>query len=247
MDPAALGFDGWALVLALARVAPAILIAPSATGLAVPRVALGAVALAIAAVVATGLAAGAGVLAAAGWPERLLLLGREALIGAVLGVVAAVPLAAAATAGRWAATVADEAPGSAPWGSLFALVGALVFFAVGGHLALVGALGRSYRVLPVVGGAGAVGAGVEHVVAAGAGLFVTALAMAAPLVVAAVIAALVVGAAERAVGLPGLLVPELALRRLVLVLALAAAVLAIALAVAGEARALPAALERALT
>ncbi|HVK77874.1 MAG TPA: hypothetical protein VM734_31425 [Kofleriaceae bacterium] len=63
---------------------------------------------------------------------------------------------------------------------------------------------------------------------------------------AAVVAALVVGAVERAVGLSGTLVPELALRRLVLALALAAAVLAIGLAVAGEARALPAALGRVL-
>ena len=243
MEAAGLVVDGWALLLALARVAPAVVVAPTATGLALPRVALGALALAIAAVVAGGIEPAGGLLAAAGWPERLILLAREAAIGAVLGVVAAVPLAAAATAGRWAASLAGEGGAPGAWGTAFALIGALVFFAVGGHLALASALGLSYRALPV-GGPG--GLGVEHIVGAGAALFAAALALAAPLVVAAVVAALVVGAVERAAGLSGALVPELALRRLVLTLALAAAVLAIGLAVAGDARALPAALGRVL-
>src|SRR4051812_47303385 len=98
--------DAWGLVLALARVAPAVVIAPTATALEIPWVALGAMAVAIAATVAAGLAPAGAVLAAAGWTARLVLLGREAAIGAVLGVVAAVPLAAAATAGRWVATIA---------------------------------------------------------------------------------------------------------------------------------------------
>jgi flagellar biosynthetic protein FliR len=233
--------DGWALLLAVARVAPVVLVAPAMAGLPLTRVAQVALAVAVAAVVASGL--DGGVVEAAGWGERVVVLGREAMIGAVLGLVAAVPLAGAAAAGAWASAAADEEDGGT-WSLFFPLAAAAVFFAVGGHLAVIAALGVSYRALPV--GVAPEG-GVEVVVLAGAQMVAAGLALAAPLLVTALIAAIVVGVVERAAGGSSSLVPELAVRRVAVALAGAAAVFAIGLAVTGHARALPAALAAAIT
>lgn len=228
--------DGWALLLALARVAPVVLIAPAVAALPLTRVAQVALAVAVAAVVASGL--DGALLRGAGWGERIALLGREAMIGAVLGMVAAVPLAGAAAAGAWASAAIDDDDGGT-WSLFFPLLAAAVFFAVGGHLAVIAALGVSYRALP----AGvAPSGGLDVVVLAGAQLFAAGLALAAPLLVAALIAAIAAGMVERAAGASSALVPELAVRRVVVALAGAAAVFAIGLAVTGHARALPAAL-----
>jgi hypothetical protein len=123
----------------------------------------------------------------------------------------------------------------------------MVFFAVGGHLAVIGALGLSYRALPAGGGAAiAPGDALAVVVAAGAQMIAAGLALAAPLVVAALLATLLTGVVERAAGLPVELVPESAVRRAAVVLAAAAALVAIAMVIAGDARALPAALAAAV-
>jgi flagellar biosynthesis protein FliR len=50
--------DGWALLLAVARVAPVVLVAPAMAGLPLTRVAQVALAVAVAAVVASGLDGG---------------------------------------------------------------------------------------------------------------------------------------------------------------------------------------------
>lgn len=233
--------EGWALLLALARVAPVVLIAPAVAALPLPRVAQAALAVAVAAVVASGL--DGAVLADAGWGARVMLLGREAMIGAVLGVVAAVPLAGAAAAGAWAAAATDD-DGGGTWSMFFPLAAAAVFFGVGGHLAVIAALGVSYRALPV--GAAASG-GVDVVVVAGAQMIAAGLALAAPMLVAALIAAILAGVIERAAGASSSMVPELAVRRAAVGLAGAAAVFAIGLVIAGHARALPAALAAVVT
>lgn len=254
MNGALAGLDGWALLLALARVAPLVLVAPALGGIPLPRVVQAALALVIALVVAGGLAPAAGadtapgaVLASAGWATRVALLGREVMIGATLGVVAAVPLLAAAAAGAWAATShgGDDA-GVGTWSWFFPVTAAMVFFAVGGHLAVIGALGMSYRALPVGGSPVSAGDAVGVVAAAGAQMIAAGLALAAPLVVAAMLAALLAGVVERAAGLPVELVPESAVRRAVIVLAAAAALVAIAMIIAGDARALPDALTSAI-
>lgn len=240
--------DPWALVLALARVAPLVLVAPALGGLPLPRVVQAALALVIALVVAGGLDPAAAGLAAAGWPARLALLGREVVIGATLGVVAAVPLLAAAAAGAWAAAAggSDDA-GVDTWSWFFPVTAAMVFFALGGHLAVVGALGLSYRALPAGGGdALAAGDAVGVIAASGAQMIAAGVALAAPLVVAAMLAAVLVGVVERAAGLPVELVPEAAVRRCAVVLAAAAALVALALVVAGDTRALPASLAAAI-
>ncbi len=242
------GIDGWALLLALARVAPLVLIAPALGGLPLPRVVQAALALVIALVVAGGLAPAAATLAAGGWGERVLVLGREVLVGATLGVVAAVPLAAASAAGAWASASAGDDVGVSAWSLFYPLAAAAVFFAVGGHLAVVGALGLSYRALPAgAGAAGGMASGtisIDVLAVSGAQMIAAGAALAAPLVVAGMLAALMVGAVERAAGLPVELLPETAVRRVVGALVAAAAVFALGLAVAGDTRALPAALAR---
>lgn len=239
---------GWALVVALARVAPLVTVALALGGLPLPRIAQGALALVIALVVAGGLAPAAAVIAAASWGERALVLGREVLVGATLGAVAGVPLAAAAAAGAWAAAAGDsDDAGVGAWSWAFPLTAATVFFAVGGHLAVVAALGQSYRALPA-GTVGAEANGDMLVVIAGSGarMIAAGVALAAPLMVAAMLASLLIGVIERAAGLPVALVPEVAVRRVLVVLVAAAAVFAIAMAIAGETRALPAAVSAAV-
>ena len=239
--------EPWALVLALARVAPLVLVAPALGGIPLPRAVQAALALVIALVVAGGLEPAAAGLASAGWGARVALLGREVMVGATLGVVAAVPLLAAAAAGAWAAAAggSDDA-GVDAWSWFFPVTAATVFFAVGGHLAVVGALGLSYRALPVDGGALSASDAIGVIAASGAQMIAAGLALAAPLVVAAMLAAVLVGVVERAAGLPVELVPEAAVRRCAVVLAAAAALVAVALLVAGDARALPASLAAAI-
>lgn len=236
--------DGWGLLLALARVAPLVIVAPAAAGLPLPRVAQAALAVAVAAVIAAGLAAPGAVLEDATWAARAILLGREVMIGAVLGVIAAVPLAAASFAGAVVSAAADDDAGTA-WPTLFGLTAAAVFFGLGGHLAMIGALGMSYEAMPA-GGAVDRGGGLALIIGAGAQMLAAGLALAAPLLVAALLAALLVGGIERIAGLSTELVPELAVRRVVIAIAAAAAIFAIGLAIAGHTRALPSALAAAV-
>ena len=70
--------------------APVVLIAPAAAGWPLPRVAQAALTLVLAALVAGGLGEAGAALAALPLIERGLVLGREVLVGTVLGVVAAV-------------------------------------------------------------------------------------------------------------------------------------------------------------
>ena len=244
MAAAAVDVTAWGLVLAAVRVAPVVLIAPAAAGLPLPRVAQAALTLVLAALVAGGLGEAGAALAALPLIERGLVLGREVLVGTVLGVVAAVPLIAASTAGGWLGAVSGDEDGRSPWSLGFGLLAAVVYFGIGGHLAAASAVGLSYRALPV--GLGEQGALAGVVVDAGASMLAAALALAAPLVITALIVARAAAAIERAAGLVVSVVPEVAVRRLVMVLALAAAALTIAIAVAGQTRALPDALGRAL-
>jgi flagellar biosynthetic protein FliR len=236
--------SAWALVLAAARVGPVVLIGPAAAGLPLPRVAQGAVVLVIAALVAAALGdRGAGV-AALPLVERLIVLGREVLVGTALGLVAAVPLLAASTAGGWLGALGADDDGRSPWSFGLGLLAAVVYFGIGGHLAAASAVGLSYRALPV--GLGEHAALGGTIVDAGGALLAAALALAAPVVVTVLILGVAGAAVERASGLAAPVVPEAAARRLAVVLAMAAAVLAIAIAVAGQTRAVPDALRQAL-
>ena len=104
-------------------------------------------------VVQLGLAAGVGLWAAlvAGAPTiddgLALVAARELVIGATIGVVAVVPLLAAATAGRLV-DVAGHARG--PYATLFQVLAAAVFVGIDGHVATVAAIAESYRRVPAV-------------------------------------------------------------------------------------------------
>ena len=73
---------------------------------------------------------------------------REVAIGATMGLVAAMPLVMAATAGRMV-DVAGHGRGS--YGALFSIVAAAVFVGIDGHVAVIEAIGESFRVVPVMG------------------------------------------------------------------------------------------------
>lgn len=79
------------------------------------------------------------------WP---LVAARELAIGATLGLIAAIPLVAAATAGR----LVDVANGSSgPYRALFGVLAAAVFVGIDGHVAVVTAVLDSYRNAPALG------------------------------------------------------------------------------------------------
>jgi|GEM_PF-3801130 len=239
--------SGWWLVVALARVAPALLIALGGARLGVGRTAT----LAIAAVIGLALVGFGGPLlepavaavAHGALSVRIAVLGRELAIGAALGVTALVPIAAAQLAGAWLAQVGGEGePGV--WSTATTLLAALVFFALGGHLALIEAIGASYRALPPAGpGAPALG---EVAVRAGATLLAEALALAAPLLGAVLVSGLVIGAVERGAQLAAGALPAEALRWVAAAVALAAMVFGLAYAVAAWTRGLPSGLVAAL-
>lgn len=140
----------------------------------------------------------------------ILLLGRELLVGLVLGLVAAAAFQAAETAGRLGDTlrgaslaeVLDPTSGqrASPLAALYLLMATLVFFGIGGVPRVLDALLDSYRALPIGGGlpaAGARGAAAlvttvsARVIAAGVGL-------AAPVLVALWLADLALGLIARA-------------------------------------------------
>jgi len=82
-----------------------------------------------------------------------LIAAREVVIGATIGVVAAVPLVAVATAGR----LVDRAGGTTrgagrrgPYGALFSVLAAAVFVGIDGHVAFVTAIATSFRDMPAV-------------------------------------------------------------------------------------------------
>ncbi len=128
-----------ALVLAL-RGAAAIAVLTTLAG-GIPRI------------VRLGLAAATGLWTAllvgpVGIGEGVALIAvRELAIGATLGLIAGVPLLAAATAGR----LVDFAGGArGAYGALFSILAAAVFVGIDGHVAAIMAIGDSFRVVPAI-------------------------------------------------------------------------------------------------
>jgi type III secretory pathway component EscT len=79
-----------------------------------------------------------------------LVAGRELAIGATLGLAAALPLLAAAIAGR----LVDFSAGArsrGPYAPLFALLGAAVFVGIDGHVAVISAVASSFHDMPALG------------------------------------------------------------------------------------------------
>jgi flagellar biosynthetic protein FliR len=167
-------------VVAAARMAPAAFLAPPLGRSPGVRVA---VAAGLTALVAPSLPE---VAAGAAW--------RELLVGVALGVVAAVPFAAARAAGALTDRARDP-DGRGPLGTLFTLLALALFAAMNGPRLLVVAVAQSYTAFPV-GSAPAPGAAVA--LEAGARLIGAGLILAAPALAALVLVELMVGLIARA-------------------------------------------------
>jgi flagellar biosynthesis protein FliR len=132
------------MLVASLRGAAAVAVLVALTG-GIPRI----VQVGLAVVAGWAAAVLAGVTLPAGLPDGALWLvaGRELAIGATLGLAAALPLLAAAAAGR----LVDFSAGAWSRGSyapLFGLLGAAVFVGIDGHVAVISAVASSFHDAP---------------------------------------------------------------------------------------------------
>ena len=74
---------------------------------------------------------------------------RELVIGATLGIVAAIPLLAAAMAGRLV-DVVQHPRGEGPYAALFGILAAAVFVGIDGHVVFVTTIADSYATVPAL-------------------------------------------------------------------------------------------------
>jgi flagellar biosynthetic protein FliR len=145
-----------------------------------------------------GLAAAVGIWSAAiagvALPSEALavIAAREVVIGATIGVIAAMPLVAAAMAGR----LVDGARGPAvrgPYGALFSILAAAVFVGIDGHVVLLTAIVDSFRAAPAL-------ASEPRVLASMAALVPIAVRLAIPWLVTAAVVEIAAGVAVRVAG-----------------------------------------------
>ncbi len=141
-----------------------------------------------------------------------LLLGREVMVGIVMGFVGACMFRAAEAAGyltdvlRGASMSEALSPmgagKSSPLGALMILLAVVVFFEIGGPVHLTAALARSYEAIPLIspmGFAGSPHAMAMVAIAASAKLIESAIGLCAPALVALLLADIVLGVVGRAV------------------------------------------------
>jgi type III secretion protein T len=117
----------------------------------------------------------------------------ELAIGAALGMIAAVPLVAARTAGQ----LVDVAGQQKLYGTLFGVLAAAVFVGIDGHVAIITAIVDSHARLP------AVAAVRPAVIAALAALVPAAVRLALPWLVTVVVVQIAIGAGVRVAGRSG--------------------------------------------
>ena len=209
------------LVLALRGAAAVAVLATLAGG--IPRI------------VQAGLAVAVGIWTAAiaGTPLPDAGLGwiaaRELVLGATIGVVAALPLLAAATAGR----MVDRARGSragGPYEALFQVLAAAVFVGIDGHVAVVAAIGRSFSEVPAL-------VTVEpRALAALAGLVPAGVQLALPWLITAAVVEIAAGVAARVAGRAAIHAPLAAAAPAALVIMTASLVGTLAVAIAAVVR-----------
>lgn len=128
----------------------------------------------------------------------VLIAAREAAIGATVGLVAAVPLMAAATAGLLV-DFAGAARGT--YGAMLSVVAAAVFVGIDGHVAAVAAISESFRMVPAMG---EVQPGAREAVG---GLIGAAVQLAIPWLVTAAVVEIAVGVGVRVAGRSALQAP----------------------------------------
>lgn len=182
-------------------------------------------------VVQVGLAVGVGVWSAivvgdAGASAQgalWLVAARELVIGATLGVIAAVPLVAAATAGRLVDLTGAK---HGPYATLFGVLAAAVFVGIDGHVAVVRAVVESFASVPAI-------ASVQpRVLDALGALIPAAVTLAVPWLVTAAVVELAVGVGVRLAARAGAHAPAAAAvpAALVMMTATLFATLAVAIA-----------------
>ena len=174
------------LILALRGIAAVIVLTTLVGG--IPRVAQAALALGLG-VWSALLVTGAVPVPPATWDVAL----RELVIGASLGVFAAVPLLAAAIAGRLADVAAWGRP-RGPYELLFGVLAAAVFVAIDGHVAVITAIAESHRSLPALADTRA------SVFASIAALVPAAVRLAVPWLVTGAVVHLAAGVSNRLAG-----------------------------------------------
>jgi flagellar biosynthesis protein FliR len=168
--------------------------------------------------------------ASAGDASLWLVGARELVIGATLGLVAAVPLVIAQTAGRLVDLAAQARGPDAPYRTLFGVLGAAVFVGIDGHVTVLTAIVDSYRAVP------AAAADQPHALAALAALIPGAVRLAMPWLVTAAVVQLAVGAGMRVAGKTGLHVPVGAATPAALVMITASLIATLAVAMAAMIR-----------
>lgn len=148
---------------------------------------------------------------------------QEVAIGAALGVLGALPLLAAAIAGRLV-----DASGQAlgPYGRLFGVLAAAVFVGIDGHVAVVTAIVDSHRAIP------ALAAVRPGVLGALAHLLPSAIRLATPWLVTAAVVQLAIGAGVRVASRAGRHAPVSAAVPAALVMMTASLVATLAVAMA---------------
>jgi len=142
----------------------------------------------------------------AGWMAATVLIVREVLCGAALGLIARLVFLGVQQGGRIAgrqmglmmAGVLDPNTGerSQPLGILFDLSFTLLFLIAGGHHLLLAMLARSYDVVPVAGSVD-ISALTEGVIEAGSAMLLFALKLAAPVLAAFLVLAVVLAVLAR--------------------------------------------------
>jgi flagellar biosynthesis protein FliR len=173
------------LILAL-RGAVAVLVLTTIVG-GLPRV----VQIGLAALIGFWAAVASGaVVGTLGDSDALVLVAlREVIIGATLGLIAAVPLLAAAMAGRLVNTAASARNG--PYAALFGMLAAAVFVGIDGHVAVVRGIAESFASVP------ALTTVQPRVLDALGGLLPGAVALSVPWLITAAVVELAVGAGVR--------------------------------------------------
>jgi flagellar biosynthesis protein FliR len=155
------------------------------------------------------------------WP----IAARELVIGATIGLVAALPLIAAAAAGRLVDLAAGAHSGG-PYGALFGVLAAAVFVGVDGHVAVIEAIATSFRDAP------AVVAMAPGALATLAALVPAAVQLAMPWLITAAVIDLAVGVAVRVAGRVASAVPLAAAAPAALVMMTASLLGTLAVAIA---------------
>lgn len=214
-----------AIVVLGLRGAAAVVVLTTLVG-GVPRVVQGALAAALGVWSAVVVAASAGPLPA-GIPWELAA--RELVIGATLGIVAAVPLLAAEAAGRMI-DLAATGRAQGPYAALFGVLAAAVFVGIDGHVAVIDAIVTSHRDLP------ALAAARVDVLAALGQLVPTAVRLAVPWLVTGAVVQVAAGAGTRLAGRASASVPGAVAVPAALVMMTASLVATLAVAMAAVIR-----------